>query len=138
MCLRPSGEKSAPAAKEAETPAAAPESRLRPLLLILFILFAVPLTLLAVLLLLIPTLLSLVLAAASIVGGCAAVVIAFGSGGFSVFADLLIVLGCAIILLALGLLFLWLFIWFVSSVIGGLIRWVIQLGRSCCYKEVAA
>ena len=58
--------------------------------------------------------------------------------GFPVFADILIVLGCAIILLALGLLFLWLFIWFVGAVIGGLIRWVIQLGGKWCYKEVAA
>ena len=47
-------------------------------------------------------------------------------------------LGCAIVLLALGLLFLWLFVWFVSTVIGGLIRWVVQLGSKWCYKEVAA
>ena len=55
-----------------------------------------------------------------------------------VFADILIVLGCAIVTLALGLLFLWLFIWFVGAVIGGLIRWVVQLGSQWCYKEVAA
>ena len=112
------------------------ERKARPLLLLLFILFAVPLTVAAIAVLLVPTLLSLVLAAAAIVGGCALAVAAFS--GFAVFADILIVLGCAIVLLALGLLFLWLFVWFVSTVIGGLIRWVVQLGSKWCYKEVAA
>ena len=111
-------------------------SRPRVFLLLLFILFAVPLTLAAALILLIPTLLSLVLSAACIVAGCAGIVAAFS--GFPVFADILIVLGCAIVALALGLLFLWLFIWFVGAVIGGLIRWVVQLGSQWCYKEVAA
>ena len=105
-------------------------------LLALFILVATPLTLIVSLILLIPTLLSLLLAALSIVGGCAGVVAAFS--GFPVFADILIVLGCSIIVLALGLLFLWLFIWFVGAVIGGLIRWVLQLGGQWCFKEVAA
>ena len=105
-------------------------------LLALFILIQTPLTLIVSLILLIPTLLSLLLAAVSIVGGCAGVVAAFS--GFPVFADILIVLGCSIIVLALGLLFLWLFIWFVGAVIGGLIRWVLQLGGQWCFKEVAA
>ena len=105
-------------------------------LLALFILIATPLTLIVSLILLLPTLLSLLLAAVSIVGGCAGVVAAFS--GFPVFADILIVLGCSIIVLALGLLFLWLFIWFVGAVIGGLIRWVLQLGGQWCFKEVAA
>ena len=68
--------------------------------------------------------------------GCAGLVAAFG--GFPVLADILVVVGCAIIALALGLLLLWLFIWFVGSAIGGLIRSVIRLGGSWCYKEVAA
>ena len=116
--------------------AAEPERSLRPFLLVLFILAAVPLTLAVVFLLLIPTLLSLVMSATTIVGGCAVAVAAFS--GFKVFADILMVLGCALILLALGLLFLWIFIWFVGDVIGGLIRWVIRLGGKTCYKEVAA
>ena len=119
-----------------ETPPAETVRRPRVFLLLLFILFAVPLTLAAALILLIPTLLSLVLSAACIVAGCAGIVAAFS--GFPVFADILIVLGCAIVALALGLLFLWLFIWFVGAVIGGLIRWVVQLGSQWCYKEVAA
>ena len=100
------------------------------------VLLALPLTLLAVAVLLIPTLLSLILAAAMIAAGCAGLVAAFG--GFPVLADILVVVGCAIIALALGLLLLWLFIWFVGSAIGGLIRSVIRLGGSWCYKEVAA
>lgn len=105
-------------------------------LLILFILIAVPVGILVTALLLIPTLLSLLLAAGCIVGGCASVIAAFS--GFELFPDILIVLGCAIILLALGLLFLWLFIWFIGSVIAGWVRFVFQLGRDWCYKEVAA
>ena len=108
----------------------------RVVLLVLFVLLALPLTLLAVGLLLIPTLLSLVLAAVMIAAGCAGLIAAFG--GFPVLADILVVLGCAIIALALGLLLLWLFIWFVGTAIGGLIRGVIRLGGSWCYKEVAA
>ena len=108
----------------------------RVVLLVLFVLLALPLTLLAVGLLLIPTLLSLVLAAVMIAAGCAGLIAAFG--GFPVLADILVVLGCAVIALALGLLLLWLFIWFVGTAIGGLIRSVIRLGGSWCYKEVAA
>ena len=105
-------------------------------LLILFVLIALPLTLLGIGLLLIPTILSLLLAAGMIGCGCAGLVAAFG--GFPILADILVVLGCAIIALALGLLFLWLFIWFVGGAIGGLIRGVIRLGDRWCYKEVAA
>lgn len=108
----------------------------RVVLLILFVLLALPLTLLAVGLLLLPTLLSLVLAAVMIAAGCAGLIAAFG--GFPVLADILVVLGCAVIALALGLLLLWLFIWFVGTAIGGLIRAVIHLGGTWCYKEVAA
>ena len=115
---------------------AAPVRKPRVVLLVLFALLALPLTLLAVAVLLIPTLLSLILAAAMIAAGCAGLVAAIG--GFPVLADILVVVGCAIIALALGLLFLWLFIWFVGTAIGGLIRSVIRLGGSWCYKEVAA
>ena len=105
-------------------------------LLILFVLIAVPLTVCGVVLLLVPTLASLVLSAAAIVTGCGALIAAFG--GFTVFADILIVLGCAIVALALGLLFLWLFIWLVGGPTVGLVRWVIRLGSQWCSKEVSA
>lgn len=105
-------------------------------LLILYVIFAVPVTVCGVLLLLIPTLLSLLAAAAAITLGCGAMVAAFG--GFAVFADILIVFGCAVVALALGLLFLWMFIWFVGGPIIWLIRAMIRLGSKWCSKEVPA
>ncbi len=108
----------------------------RVFLLILYILLAIPVTLVGVVLLLLPTLLSLGVAALMISVGIMAVSSVFG--GFAVLADLLVVLGASLILLALGLLFLWLFIWFIGGAIGGLIRGVCALGRKWCYKEVPA
>ena len=69
--------------------------------------------------------------------GVVAVSAAF-SGGFAVFANILVVLGMAAMLLALSLLFLWIFIWFVGSVMVGLVNGVVSLGRKWCYKEVQA
>lgn len=105
-------------------------------LLILYILFAIPLTLAGVVLLLVPTLLFLLLAAVTI--GAGVMVFSASFSGFVVFADMLVVLGTAIIVLALGLLFLWIFIWFIGGAIVGLIRSVIELGDHWCYKEVPA
>ena len=127
--------------EEAEEISAEPDSRgtvrkAKPLLLILYILLAVPITLACVILLLIPTLLFLALAVAAIAAGAALLVAAFS--GFPVLADILIVLGAALITLAIGLLFLWVFIWFIGSVIVGLIRGVVSLGSRWCYKEVSA
>ena len=61
---------------------------------------------------------------------------AFGS--FPKIANLLVAFGAALILLAAGLVFLMLFIWFLGGAIGGLIHGVISLGKKWCYKEVAA
>lgn len=113
-----------------------PETRrkTRVFLLILYILIAIPVTLAGIVLLLIPTLLALGLALLVIVLGSAALVAAFS--GFPKLANLLIVLGTAIIVLALGLLLLWLFVWFIGGAIGGLIRGIIELGRKWCFVEV--
>lgn len=105
-------------------------------LMILYIFFAVPVTLLGILLLLIPTLLCLALAAAVLGAGAAVLVAAFS--GFKVFADIMVVLGVALIILALGILFLWLFVWFIGGAMVGLVRGVCSLGASWCYKEVPA
>lgn len=105
-------------------------------LLILYVLFAIPVTAAGVALLLIPTILVLALAAVVIVLGVAALIAAFS--GFAVIADILIVLGAALILLAVGLLLLWLFVWFIGGAIVGLIHAVVSLGGKWCYKEVAA
>ena len=103
-------------------------------LLILFLLLAIPITLLCIGILLLPTLLCLSLAIMTVFLGIEGLGAAFGS--FSVFADILLVLGCALVLLALGLLLFWTFIWFVGGAIPALIRGVIALGRKWCYKEV--
>ena len=107
----------------------------RILLMILYVLLAVPITLLCVVLLLIPTLLCLGLAAVFVTAGAALLVAAFS--GFKILADFLLLFGGAIVLLALGLLSLWLFVWFIGGAIAGVIRGVIQLGGRWCYKEVA-
>ena len=105
-------------------------------LLILFIILAIPLTLIGIVVLLVPTVLFLGLAAGTIVAGVMILSAAFS--GFTMFSDLLVVLGLAIIVLALGLLFLWIFIWFIGGAIVGLIRSVVSLGEQWCYEEVAA
>ena len=105
-------------------------------LLILFIILAIPLTLIGIVVLLIPTILFLALAAGTIIAGVMILSAAFS--GFTMFSDLLVVLGLAIIVLALGLLFLWTFIWFIGGAIVGLVRSVVSLGEQWCYEEVAA
>ena len=108
----------------------------RPLALILFVILAVPVTIVGLVLLLIPTLASLGLAAGAISAGALALVGAFS--GLPVFADILSVLGAALVILALGLLFLWLFIWFIGGAMAGLVRGIVNLGGQWCYKEVSA
>ena len=103
-------------------------------LLFLFILLAIPITLVLVALLLVPTVACLAAAVGLIALGAMLIVGAFS--GFPVFADILLMLGAAIVVLALGLLFLWLFIWFIAGAIVGLIRGVVELGSNWCYKEV--
>ena len=105
-------------------------------LLILFILIAVPVTLACICLLLVPTLLSLSLSGAGILCGVWGLIAAFTS--FFVFADILVVFGLSLVVLALGLLFLWIFFWLLFGVIPDLIRGVCGLARRWCYKEVAA
>ena len=105
-------------------------------LLILYILFAVPLGLIGMVLLLALTF--LVLGAAVITAAAGIMLITASFGGFTVFADILVVAGVAIIVLALGLLLLWLFVWLIGGAMVGLIRGLIGLGGKWCYKEVAA
>ncbi|MGX8692747.1 MAG: hypothetical protein ACSW8E_03215 [Clostridia bacterium] len=105
-------------------------------LLILFLLFAIPLGLIAMVLLLIPALVSLAAAFVCITVAVLAVTSALGS--FPKIANLLVALGAALILLAVGLVFLMLFIWFLGGAIGGVINGLISLGGKWCYKEVPA
>lgn len=104
-------------------------------LLILYIIFAIPLGLIGILLLLIPAFVSLSLAITAGLLGINGFAATFT--GFAVLADILVVAGVSLILLALALLFLWLFVWFIGGAIVGLIHGLCVLGGKWCYKEVA-
>ncbi len=119
----------------AEEQAPATQRKAKVFLLILYILCAIPLGILGIAALLVPTLLSLALAIGFVSAGVLVLTAAFG--GFAIFADLMVILGLAIVLLALGLLFTWLFIWFIGGAIVGLIRGLCHLGGKWCYKEVS-
>ncbi len=103
-------------------------------LAVLYAIIAVPVTVLIACILLIPAFASLGLSAGSLFLGFKVVLSAFG--GFSMFSDIMVVLGSGVIILALGLLFLWLFIWFIGGAIAGVINAAIKLGGSWCTKEV--
>ena len=118
----------------ARTQTAAVQKQLSVPKLILFLVIAIPVTLALLVLLLIPAGLFLSAAVGVIALGGTLAVSAFS--GFSILADLLLLLGAALVVLAFGLLFLWLAIWVVVSGMGGLIRSVRNLGRRLCMKEV--
>lgn len=105
-------------------------------LLILYVIAAIPVVTMCVLLLLIPTLFFLVMSVGAVTVGCMALSSAFGA--FTIFADVMVVLGTALLVLALGLLFLWLFVWFIGGAIAGFVNGIIKLGGKWCYKEVPA
>ena len=102
--------------------------------LILYIIAAIPLTVAGIALLLVSAIVCLALAVVAMVAGVMIFSAAFG--GFSVFADIMAVVGGAIILLAVGILALWLFIWFIGGAVAGLVRGVFALGGKWCFKEV--
>ena len=128
-----------PAAEEpalsANDTAKASVKKPRVALLIVYILFAIPVCLLLIGLL-------LALAAAVLSIACAALYTGvFGLGSaftsFSVFADILLVFGIALVIAAVGLLCFWLFVRLIFSAIPGVVRGAFELGRKWCYKEVA-
>ena len=102
--------------------------------LIVYILFAIPLTLAAIAVLLVPSVLFLALSVAAII--CGVVIVTTAFNGFAVFADIMVLLGGALVLFALGLLFLWTSIWFVGGAIVALVHGVAALCDKWCYKEV--
>ena len=106
----------------------------RVLLLILYVLIAVPVTLAGLAVLLVPSFACL--GAAGVLGFAGAAAGMTALGGVPMVANLLVILGVAVILLALGLLFLWAFIWLVGGVMVSFVSAVIDLGRKWCYKEV--
>lgn len=111
-----------------------PERKVIVPLAVLYAIIAIPVTVLAACIILIPTFASLGASALCLYAGFKVTLGAFA--GFSMFSDIMVVLGSGVIILALGLLFLWLFIWFIGGAIAGLINAVIQLGGKWCSKEV--
>ena len=112
--------------------AAAPQEASAPKT-ILFLLVAIPVALLLLALLLIPTMLFVGVSAGLIILGATLAVSAFS--GFSVLADLLLLIGAALVTLALGLLFLWLTVWTIGGGMGGVIRTIGNLHRKLCMKK---
>ena len=108
----------------------------RPLLLILFLLIFIPLGLLGIVFLIGFAAVALACGAAACALGIFGVRAALT--GFPIVADIIIILGAALISLALGLLFFWIFIWLLFSVIPGLIKEIAGLGKRWYLKEVDA
>ena len=111
-----------------------PERKTNIALAILYAIIAVPITVAICCVLLAPTFASLGASGVCVYTGIRVTAAAFG--GFSMFSDMMVVLGSGIILLALGLLFLWLFIWFIGGAIAGVINGALELGNRLCSKEV--
>ena len=108
----------------------------RPLLLLLFLLIFIPLGLLGIVCLIGFAAVALACGAAACALGIFGVRAALT--GFPIVADVIIILGAALIALALGLLFFWIFIWLLFSVIPGLIKEIAGLGKRWYLKEVDA
>lgn len=102
-------------------------------IMICYLIAAVPLTAIGVLILLIPALLFFALSA-----GCGVFAFYTASsafGNFAVFADIMVVLGAALVFASLALFFFWIFLWFIISAIAGLINFAIRLGGKICFME---
>lgn len=119
--------------KQASEEDEAPSGHLVVPRVILYLLLAVPVTAAGVLILLVPTLLFLVMAAAFGVAAFRVATLAFNS--FAVFADIVVVLGAALVLLSVAIFLFWIFVSFIGGAIAGLINLAIRIGGKICYKE---
>ena len=104
--------------------------------MILFFIIAIPSVPVMIAILAILVALCVSLSFGMIALGSILVISAFS--GFAVLAGIMLLLGAAIIALALGLLLLWIGIWLIAEVMAGLIRSIGSLYREWCYKEVPA
>lgn len=105
-------------------------------LLILYTIFAVPVTSSIIVLVILLALSFLGLASAS--GYVAFLLISSAFGGFAVFADIMVVLGVSLVLAALAILFMWIFVWLLGGVIVAAVKGAISLGNRLCVREVEA
>lgn len=116
-------------------PVSQTEYRVKPVALFFFILVFIPLGLIGIAALLCIGVALLVIAAVAVGSGVLAVSLAFS--GMTIFADIIMTIGVALVCFALGLVFLWFGVWFLIRCIGGLIRGILRLGKKWCYKEVS-
>lgn len=116
-----------------DTPAVQDNKKLSGGGLALFLLIAIPLCALGIIAILLLALAFLGLAAGTLFLGWQALKAAFAS--FTVFADVLVILGVALIIIALGVLFFWTFVWLLIGCTKGLVNGVINLATKICSKE---
>ena len=102
-------------------------------IMICYLIASVPITAAGVLILLIPALFFFALSVACGIFAFYTAGSAFGN--FAVFADIMVVLGGALVFAALSLFFFWIFLWFIIGAIAGLINFSIRLGQKICFKE---
>ncbi|MDO4816687.1 MAG: hypothetical protein Q4A83_08880, partial [Bacillota bacterium] len=112
------------------------EERIRPLVLILYLIFAIPIGLALIGIL---AVIGIALLALSCYVGAVGVGVlsAAFSVNITVFADRLIVLGAGLVITAIGVILAWFSIWFMIVSFRGLFRGIVALGRKLCVKEVA-
>jgi len=107
--------------------------KLRPLMLVLFLIIFVPLGLAGIAVLLAVT--AVILAAAVSAGGSGVFAVSLAFSGMALFSDIIMTIGMALVCFAFALVLLWGAVWFAIWSVGGLIRGIVRLGGKWCYKE---
>ncbi|HHU22128.1 MAG TPA: hypothetical protein GXZ52_01720 [Clostridiales bacterium] len=112
----------------------APEKRLRPLLLVLYI---IPAVIIGIPLVALALALSVALFAAGVAalgGGVQVFILGFSVVGL--ISDSLLLFGAGLVIFAVGLVLAWFAIWLCGSSLRGIVGGIFSLGRRACYKEV--
>lgn len=110
-----------------------PRGKLRPLMLVLFLIIFVPLGLAGIAVLLAVT--AVILAAAVSAGGSGVFAVSLAFSGMALFSDIIMTIGMALVCFAFALVLLWGAVWFAIWSVGGLVRGIVRLGGKWCYKE---
>jgi uncharacterized membrane protein len=111
-----------------------PEKRLRPFLLVLYIIPAVVIGIPLIALALAVSIAFFVGGVAALAGGVQAFILGFSVSGL--IADSLLLFGGGLVIFALGLFVTWFSIWLCASSLRGIAGGIFSLGRRACYKEV--
>ena len=77
-----------------------------------------------------------VLAAAAAIVDIGVNILTFALSGIAIIADVLISLGAALVVLAVGLILLWFALWLIIVSVRGLVRGIVSLGKKFCVREV--